>query len=100
MRTQAEIGPFPVAVQGDRVAARDLVGRLLQAVDDLDLERLIAFDHECPGLSRGHLAELERVVGGDAEEGDEGGSEEDAEGCHLNSPFSSRLNPMEWRRAQ
>ena len=37
-----------------------------EVVDDLDLERLVALDHERASLGRRHLAQLERMVRGDA----------------------------------
>ena len=67
MRTPAQVDERALPVErrrrdGGPVALR---GRD-EVVDDLDLERLVAFDHERTRFGRCHLAQLERMVGGDA----------------------------------
>ena len=67
VRAATQVDERALAVEGRRRHGRAVaLGGRGEVVDDLDLERLVALDERGPRRLRGLLAELERVVGGDA----------------------------------
>src|SRR4051812_24836548 len=63
VRTTAQVDERALAIEGRRRSRRPVAlcaGQ--QVIDDLDLERLIALDHECARVGRRHLAELEGMI--------------------------------------
>ncbi len=67
VRAAAQVDERALAVERRRRHRRPVaLGGRGEVVDDLDLERLVPLDEERAGVGRRELAELERVVGGDA----------------------------------
>ena len=67
VRAATQVDEWALPIEGRRRHRRAVaLGGGEEVVDDLDLERLVALDEEGAGLVRASLAELERVVGGDA----------------------------------